>query len=275
MRIEAASLPGRADVPNQDLTMHAPGMVVLLDGAGGPSEDGGGCIHGVEWVVRQLGVRLITCLAKDYLTLTEILARSVAEVSDLHRESCDLRHPGTPSTTVTMAREVGDVIEYLSVHDSTIVLTRKDKTTDVISDRRVEGIPELRRLWSVMCNAPLGSAEHVHARKAYMAEEMTHRNTPGGYWVVGSNPAVAEEAVTGSVRTSELRSVALFSDGVGDYVDVYNLATWPEVILTVEKEGPTGMIGLVRDAEVRDPCGVRWPRFKVHDDASIVHWTLP
>ncbi|MFJ1706942.1 hypothetical protein [Kitasatospora sp. NPDC088346] len=38
-----ASLPGRSDTPNQDLLLTAPGVLVLLDGAGGPSEDGGGC----------------------------------------------------------------------------------------------------------------------------------------------------------------------------------------------------------------------------------------
>ncbi|MFI7300236.1 protein phosphatase 2C domain-containing protein [Streptomyces sp. NPDC050121] len=272
--IETATQPGRRDVPNQDLIITAPGLVVLLDGAGGPSEDGGGCRHGVEWLVRQLGGRLAARALTDDSPLSDILALSIEEVAALHATTCDLRHPGTPSTTVAMARRSGDRVEHLSVHDSSLVFAHDDGTTDVISDRRVEGLPELRELWADMSGSPLGSPAHATARRAYIAAELAYRNSPGGYWVVGADPRAATEAVTGSVTVSGLRSVSAFSDGVADYVDLYALASWPQVIRTLDRTGPLHLIGIVRAAERQDPRGRRWPRFKQHDDASIVHWKL-
>jgi hypothetical protein len=272
--IETATQPGRQDVQNQDLIITGPGLVVLLDGAGGPSEDGGGCRHGVEWLVRQLGGRLAAQALTDGGSLSGILAQSIEDAAALHATTCDLRHPGTPSTTVAMARHTGDQVEYLSVHDSSMVFTREDDTTHVISDRRVEAIPELRKLWAEMSRSSLGSSAHAAARRAYIAAELNYRNSPGGYWVVGADPRAASEAVTGSVTVTDLRSVSVFSDGVADYVDLYGLATWPQVISTLNRMGPSHLIQMVRAAEREDPHGRRWPRFKRHDDASVVHWKL-
>lgn len=31
---------------------------------------------------------------------------------------------------------------------------------------------------------------------------------------------------------------------------------------------------VVSAAEATDPAGARWPRSKIRDDATIIHWTL-
>ncbi len=273
MRFESATLPARPGTPNQDLIVSGPDVVVLLDGAGGPSEDGGGCLHGVHWYVRQLGSRLLGGLLTGREPLAELLARAIDSVASVHRSTCDLRHPGTPSSTVAMVRRSEDTFEYLALHDSTIVLSGSDGSR-AVSDRRLQRIPELRSLWARRDQLRLGTDAHAVARRACIAAELDFRNTPAGYWVAGADPHSAAEAISATVPAADLRAVSLLSDGVADYVDAYRLATWPQVVEVLDRTGPAGLIRLVRAAERSDATGRRWPRFKVHDDASAAHWTV-
>ncbi len=273
MKVAFATHPAQADKPNEDLTILGPDLAILLDGAGGPSEDGGGCTHGVHWYVPELGANLLTRLLTAQQPLATVLAEAIGAVAQLHAPTCDLTDPGTPSSTVAIVRRRADQFEYLSLHDSTIVFTMTDDVR-VVSDRRVQQIPELQPLWEDMSRCLLGTEDHAIARRAYMAVERRHRNTAGGYWVAGSDPRSAAEAVTGNIPAARVHSVSLLSDGVAEYVDAYRLATWPQVVETLERKGPASVIELVRAAENRDPLGRQWPRFKVHDDASAVHWTL-
>lgn len=59
MLVQLATIPGRDDRPNEDFPGALPDCAVLLDGAGGPAEMPSGCVHGTDWYVRQLGVRLL------------------------------------------------------------------------------------------------------------------------------------------------------------------------------------------------------------------------
>ncbi|GAA1937402.1 protein phosphatase 2C domain-containing protein [Kitasatospora viridis] len=283
MGLSSATSPGRAGTPNQDLVITAPDLVVLLDGAGGPSEDGGGCLHGVRWYVRQLGSRLSAALLTRPDPIATVLAEAITEVAGLHRTSCDLLHPGTPSSTVAVVRRRAEHLEYLALHDSTIVLAGPADCRTV-SDRRVQRIPALRELWQRMARHAVGTAGHTAARRAYIAEELPHRNTPGGYWVAGADPRCAEQAVSGTVPLAGLRSVSLASDGVADYVDAppafgrevppTGLTDWPGAVGLLDRHGPEALIRKVRSAEELDPLGRRWPRFKKHDDATVAHWRL-
>ncbi|MDH6108459.1 hypothetical protein P3T36_003897 [Kitasatospora sp. MAP12-15] len=272
MNITSATLAARSDAPNLDLLLTGPDVVVLLDGAGGPSAEGSGCLHGVHWYVRQLGSRLLSALLTTEQPPAELLARAIEAVADLHRSSCDLRNPATPSSTVAIVRRREDVLDYLTLHDSTILLTRHDRTR-AVSDRRLHGIPELRHRREQMSHLPLGGNLHAVARRAYIAHELTYRNTPGGYWVAGADPRSAAEAVSATVTAKGLRAVSLLSDGAGDYVDVYRLADWPQVAGLLERDGPARLVQLVRAAERGDPSGRVWPRLKTHDDATAAHWS--
>ncbi|MCX4746214.1 protein phosphatase 2C domain-containing protein [Kitasatospora sp. NBC_01287] len=272
MKATFATRPALPDRPNEDLAILGPGLAILLDGAGGPSEDGGGCVHGVRWYVRELGAQLLAGLldARQRPPAT-VLAEAIEAVARLHAPTCDLADPGTPSSTVAIVVQREDRFDHLALHDSTIVLALAEGP-HVVSDRRVQQIPELQPLWQAMTHHQLGTPEHAAARRAYMAVERHHRNTPTGYWVAGADPRSAAEAVTGTLPAAQVRSVSLFSDGVADYVDAYRQATWPQVLDLLDEQGPTPLIDRVRSAEQHDPQGRRWPRFKLHDDATAVHW---
>ncbi|MFI6509949.1 protein phosphatase 2C domain-containing protein [Streptosporangium sp. NPDC050855] len=269
MRITFATeaAPGRR---NEDFVGTTPEVFVLLDGAGTPDGSGSGCIHGVGWYVRSLGSTLLAGMVQDNGTLTEILGNGIKAVASLHDFVCDLTHPGSPSATVVMVRRTGDELEYLVLADSVLLLDLVGEAEPtVVCDDREALVGRTHR--SVLDTLAHGSPDHVTAHREYVETMRGHRNREGGFWVAAVDPLTAERALTGTLPADRVRAIALLSDGASRLVDRFGLATWREVLDILEGPGPGELIHRVREAERTDPLGSRWPRTKVHDDATAAY----
>jgi hypothetical protein len=86
--------------------------------------------------------------------------------------------------------------------------------------------------------------------------------------VAQSDARAAAEAVTGVV--ADCAAVVLLSDGAATLATLLGALTWRELIDLAVARGPHELIAATREVEARDPDGVVWPRYKVHDDASAV-----
>lgn len=259
----APSKPGRE---NEDYFGADHHTLVLLDGAGTPAGSESGCIHGVAWFARTLGAQLLDFAdpARE-LALSDALAEAIRSVGLLHADTCDLQHPGTPSSTVIVARDLGPQWEYLVLADSSLMLVRPDGV-DVITDDREAKVG--RQLRHAMDALPSGSPAHTEAHRHYVESLRAHRNRAGGFWVASTDVAAAEQAITGTVDTAAIEAVALLSDGASRLADRFGLMTWDETANLLLEAGPTHLIDRVREAERSDPQGRRWPRGKATDDAT-------
>lgn len=267
MDVAFASRPGSAAKPNEDYAVACPTVAVVLDGLSAPAELGTGCVHGTPWYATQLGMQLLARAATDPRTsLQEILAGAIETVTDAHRVSCDVGHPGTPSASVVLLREAPEAIEYLVLFDSTLALDTIDGPV-ITSDDRVLRFARAER--AATREHRLGAAEHATAVSALVAAERVHRNQPGGYWVAGARPEAAAEAATGSVERAKVRRAALMTDGVSCLVDDYARATWASLFDRLHQTSPEALIASIREVEASDPEGVKWPRYKVSDDATV------
>src|ERR1700744_4612728 len=235
MLVQLATIAGRDDRPNEDFPAALPDGAGLLDGAGGPAEMPTGCRHGTDWYVRQLGVRLLAGMGgRPEQPLGALLADGITEVNAQHASSCDLTAPGTPSTTVVMARLRPDGIEYLVLGDSTLLIDRAgrecrgggDATPPtagpgrepaVITDQRIEQVAVAEQ--AAMNALPTGTPGHFAARVRYVARQRELRNRPDGYWITSTDPAAAAQAITGRADRDGLRSVTLLSDGATRFVE--------------------------------------------------------
>ncbi len=245
-------------------------MAVLLDGAGTPGGSDTGCEHGVAWYARTLGGLVLAAAREPAVPLTDALADGIEQVRLMHVSSCDLGHPGTPSATVLVARAHDDVLEYLVLADSVLLLQVRAGGPEVITDNRLEAAGDaLRPDYSKLA---AGSCEREAARQRYITQLNGLRNQPGGFWVAAADPAVASEALTGVAALPDLAAVALLSDGAGRLPDRYHQATWPQVAEMLAEHGPAEVIRRLRDVERTDPLGRTWPRSKLKDDATIVYW---
>ncbi|GGV88004.1 hypothetical protein GCM10010294_70380 [Streptomyces griseoloalbus] len=273
MRITLASLPAEPDRENEDFAAAAPGAAVLLDGAGvGGAETG--CTHGVAWFSSALGGLLLRSITvQPARSLADCLADSIGLVRALHEDTCDLTYRASPTSTVVAVRAVGGVLEYLGLGDSSLLLADRSGGVDVVTDRRLDEVG--KRLRGPVDALPTGSPEHLAALAEYRDALTGLRNRPGGFWIAGPDPQAAEHALTGTVSLESLASVTLMSDGATRLVDRFGLDDWRQTLTVLDSSGPDELIRRVREAEASDLDGRRWPRGKVRDDATVLHWALP
>jgi hypothetical protein len=61
----------------------------------------------------------------------------------------------------------------------------------------------------------------------------------------------------------------MLTDGAARAVNPFKLYDWPSLLSALDSGGPSGIIKRVRVAESADPAGVRQPRNKINDDATV------
>jgi hypothetical protein len=269
--VSFASCPGSVSRSNEDFVTASLSVAVVLDGLSSPPALGTGCLHGTSWFVTQLGTQLLSeaTTAGDE-PLQDLVASAIARVADSHARTCDLEHPGTPSSSLAILREQDQRVEYLLLFDSVIVLDGPSGLT-VVTDRRVDAIAREEHL--ATREHPIGSPAHQDRVQGLVAAQRRHRNQPDGYWVAGAKPAAAYQAVTGSRPHEQVSRAALLSDGVSCLVELYAVVDWME-LLDILQQGPTHVISRVREVEDADPIGARWPRYKRSDDATVAFCLL-
>jgi hypothetical protein len=245
MDVSYACEPGRADVPNDDFVLAAEGFVIVLDGATAPAGVDSGCVHDVPWLVATLATHLARILAAaPSAPLREALRSGIAATMATHGPACDLTNRDSPSSTVALLRTRDSAVEYLVLGDSSVVLETHAGRFEVAHDDRTDHLPSY-------------TLEAVRAA----------RNTPGGFWIAGADPAAAAHALSGALPAREVRRAVLLTDGAARLVERYG-RTWPEVLDLAEKEGPARVIADVREAAAAAAAGTH--RGKRFDDATVV-----
>ncbi|MFI7503595.1 protein phosphatase 2C domain-containing protein [Streptomyces sp. NPDC049687] len=261
MRTELVSEPGDPARPNEDFaSVGLPasgqgGSVVVLDGVT-PPPGGAGCLHSVPWFTARLGGALteLTVSLTD-VPLVEALSLAIARTAEAHAETCDLSHPRTPQATVAVARWSPEHVEYLVLSDAALLLASPDGEVTPVLDDRLARIP--REL--------LRSAAFVDG---------TLRNREGGFFTAAADPAVAGQAVTGSVPRGQVRALAALSDGAARWAETFREGDWTDLFALLGTEGPQALVDRVRALERADADPVRPGRGKTHDDATVVYAEL-
>lgn len=248
MRAATASSPGHAGRANEDFVGTAPGVVVLLDGAGIPGTEDI-CRHGVAWYSHTLGATLLARMTPGTDPVTA-LADSIEHVAGLHRHTCDLANPSSPQATVAMVSFEAGRVDYLVLADAYVLLAPEDGPPQLVTDPREV---DVRR----------ECIESHRDRAAVVAAFRARRNQPGGYWIAKDDPEAAAQAVVGRVPSSDLGAVALLSNGASRIVDPYGLVDWPGVVDLLRSSGPDELLRQLRRAESETP-----------DDATVAYCDL-
>jgi hypothetical protein len=259
MRVTMTSAAARSGHPNEDFTCATSTAAVLIDGAGISGTESI-CRHGVAWYASRLGGSLLGLLSlvRDR-SLSALLAEAISQVTDDHRDTCDVANPISPSATVAILRLSDGLAEHLVLGDSVLVLDRAGDAPLVVSDPR-EVI--ISRSYESALEAANENSERYHR---VLRDLRANRNRAGGFWVAKDDPAAADEAITGSCPISALTGAVLLSNGASRVVDRFQLADWPGVIAVLASSGPAEVIHRVRQAEERHAVAP--------DDATIAHCT--
>src|SRR5690606_200196 len=88
------------------------------------------------WFVQQLGTTLLAMLtAQPGADLAGVLEEAIIAVRSRHGDTCDVDHPGTPSSTVILLQEHADQVHYLVLADSVLLLDTTDGLQVITDDR--------------------------------------------------------------------------------------------------------------------------------------------
>lgn len=256
--------PGRTDEGCEDHGALGPSAMVVVDGVGLPA---GGCRHGVAWYARQLASATLAAVAAADVPLADGLASAIRTVAARHRD-CDLAHPDTPSAAVGVLRIGAGGVDLLSLADVAIAVDLGADGAHVVVDRHAEARAGLAG--AGLAGHRIGTAAHAAAVAGLLAERETACNRPGGFWVAAADPDVARRATTATLPGAGLRRAVVCTDGASWPVDsgVWN---WPDTFALLDSRGPYGLVAAVRELEAADPDGVRHPRVKRHDDATVAY----
>ncbi|WP_344484961.1 hypothetical protein [Nonomuraea monospora] len=194
-------------------------------------------------------------------SLPALLADAIEQVTDAHRDTCDVTNRLSPSAAVAILRLSDGLVEYLVLGDAYVVLDRADGPPLVVSDPREVVIS--RSYEPALKTATAGSDEY----NKILSDLRSNRNHPGGFWVAKDDPRAAQEAVTGNCPASGLTpaGAALLSNGASGIVDRFGLTDWPGVMAVLASSGPDEILRRVRQAEAQYAVAA--------DDATIAHCT--
>jgi hypothetical protein len=262
MRFTVHSQAGDPARANEDWVSCSPTLVVVLDGVSARTDTG--CSHGTTWFADHLGSATAKLAASTDLSLQDALAGAIEAVAGKH-PTCDLSHPATPSAAVAILR-MTDIVEYLVLADVTIALDLNGAVHTVVDDRVTATAKAERKAAD---RYPIGTAEKRRALLAMKQAELATRNQPGGYWVAAADPKAAHYALTGDVTLASTRRTAVLTDGAARIVNMYQSLNWLELLDQLECPGPAEVVRRIRAIEASDPDGMRWPRNKRSDDATI------
>lgn len=244
MQVVWATGQGSPQRRNEDFVAAAPGAAVVLDGCGLPLGADLGCVHGTAWYARSLGTRLLARLL-DGLGDVPQAGPPVGPPEGVHR----------PADRPLVARLAGAISDVAASHRATCDLGHPNTPAATVLAVRVRG----------------DLLDHLVLADSTLLLDGTRgvQEITGGPVWAGSDPAIVERAITGTVPLAELRSVLLLTDGATRLADLFGQTDWAGLARVVQEDGPEALIARTREVEATDPQAVRWLRSKPSDDATV------
>lgn len=254
MRTASAQIPKGGGEDRVHTTAEA---VILLDGASAfrPATVTPGAY------VDALGAHILARVS-SVDDLRVILGDAIAATA----RELELTPGNSPSSTVAIIRMTMDEVECLVLGDSLIVLPGQS-----VIDNRLDQVsrPQRERYLARLKAGHGYDQEHRDMLRQLQAEQASHRNQPGGYWIAESDPAAADHATIVRRPVPSTPWAILASDGAYKPMSHLGLADWPN-LQAADSEQLNRILGECQRWEDEvDPRGVEYPRAKQHDDKSL------
>ncbi len=254
MRVNARQLPSGGGDDRVVITDNA---VIMLDGASAFSPVP---VSPYDYV--DLLSDCIINMHDPNISLRTILRDAITETA----AELDL-HPGkSPSSTVTILREVDDRVECLVLGDNLVVLPGH-----VIIDDRINqiGVNQRDRYRQRLRAGHGYDGWHTQILRELQTEQAKHRNQPGGYWIAEANPTAAEHAITVEYPVDSAPWAVLATDGAYKTMTHLGLNDWSRL----SNASTSDLEQLLKECAVwegrRDPRGQELPRARCSDDKSL------
>ena len=211
-----------------------------------------------------LGSTLASLVEESDEPLTALLADAIKATA----AALDLTPGGrAPSSTVAVVRRRADAtVDVLVLGDSQVVIPG-----EIVRDDRLAPLASAERT-AYRTRLEHGHGyddEHRRILAALQAEQLQHRNKPGGYWIAEADPAAADHAFTRYLTPGQIPWCVLATDGAYKPMEYLGLDDWPSVATATSAEVAT-ILRRCQDWEASDSRGQLLPRAKRHDDKTLI-----
>lgn len=259
---------------NEDLVGTYDSVFWLLDGASHPITSGS--LLSTQLYVHMLSEKIAETLQTSPINfpLQKIMATSIKKVAEFIKHD----YPSVsafPSSTVAMVRIAKHEIEYFVLGDSSLIL-KLDSNVEQISDKRLEqiGVNLRSDIVSLLQQGKGYTSPEIKKLKSELLElEDTYRNQENGFYVASIDPNICHHALTGKrqLDPDSNWSIVLASDGLTRLVDTFEtIPSWEKFIKYLAKTPAIEVFDHIRSIEHFDPSGQKYPRFRKHDDISML-----
>lgn len=212
----------------------------------------------VVWLVETLH-KWLPHFIRDEESLEEILSRTLAHVEQealgLYPGLGDIAAYALPTFTVAMVRLSGGRLEYYVLGDAGVLAALPDGILWMTDDRLEVMSRRVRQ-------------EAVADKPVLLQAIRQKLNTAEGYWIGSIDGAGIPHGYAGEMKVEPGTRVMCVSDG---YSRLFELFDWIEAEqLKLDDASVKATVAKVREIEMADAEGVRFPRAKCHDDLSVV-----
>lgn len=276
LKINLAATDSQAPV-NEDVVGHHGNAAWVIDGATGIGAALLDAPSDASWLAHKVDAAFRALLADDPLIATTALVRRAIEICRDALEAGAIRAAEGahehPSAAFAMLRDFGDHVELTSLADCAVAYVDGDGAAQLFSDSAHEAIERrtLDLVAQIFASDPDPAPADLAAR--LLPQLQANRrlmNRPGGYWVLGTEPAAADHLSQRRLPVQAGQRFALVSDGFLRLVDLFGIAT-PQDLLAIDDAAQwDAWLARLRAIECEPGSRQRHIRVKVHDDATLL-----
>lgn len=258
---------------NEDYVAVGSTYAVLLDGASGitdkrvlPHHSG----SDARWFSHFVGGRIC-----EYLDASRGIVDSIRLAVDDSRDFIG-KHGVTdneelfPSSTLVAVSVAGDLLDIVSLGDSPVFIGLIDGSLVTMSDSRIAELDQAAV--DAMVDRSRGRAmTGVQKRAAVNDILLANRqlkNKPEGYWILDPTGVALDHFNVMQFSVEDVDYVCAMSDGLERAFDLFGLADPAAFLAKATRESFDELLVRLRAEERQDPDFDRYPRLKMHDDAT-------
>jgi serine/threonine protein phosphatase PrpC len=275
--LDKLTLPGRAGKPNEDAMGHAGSVAFVLDGATGlgdtPLMPGD---SDAAWVARNAADALVKHAPGYAGDLDSLVYRATTDVKaafDAQRLRPDYESFEIPWATLAICGVTSGALNLAFLGDSRL-LVRDDKGAVHHFGAPLNYRKSEQKLAKLMIGAgkgqALGSEELRQSVLPQLRASRARVNSAEGYWLIGPDPRAAAHVAKSQMRIGTGAMVMLMTDGFYALIEDYGVYDDASMIHAALGKGLNTLGDELREIELNDPAGAKYPRMKASDDATAI-----
>lgn len=263
VKIEYLSEQGVRNNEDTFLVDEGRGLFAVFDGASalvrfGGQTDKTGALIAAE-TARNVFARSNASLIK-----LALLANAAIE-SAHHKNGIDTSDPLNRFACTVAAVQLTDGVASLLQSSDTLIITEDRSGNVTLPLGYTDGDLAIMKKWRL-----LADAGHKNIRALVDDDVKSLRRTANKtYGVLNGDPAVHGFLRTAALPLRDIASILIISDGMFiPKEDPGEEEDWGEHLRLCKESGLDGLLRHVRSLENTDPSLTRYPRYKLHDDAT-------